>query len=88
MSNTHSSLRFYIDQADDKAVIRAVPVKPAIVSRSTHRITVAESLGEPFTIAETKPDLQLPAIQSPPRARSASERVSRLVRRRHSDKNS
>ncbi|MGB3305952.1 MAG: hypothetical protein WBA63_07185 [Thermomicrobiales bacterium] len=86
MNNTQTSLRFYIDQADDKAVIRAVPVKPVVV-RNTHRITVAEAPGEAITVAETKPDRQLPVIQRPQIARSASERVSRLVRR-HSAKKS
>lgn len=87
MSNTHSSLRFYIDQADDKAIIRAVPVKPAIVSRTTHRVIVGEALGEPFIVAETKPEHPLPVIQRPRLTRTASERVSRLVRR-NSSKNS
>lgn len=87
MSNTHSSLRFYIDQADDKAIIRAVPVKPTIVSSSTHRVIVGETLGEPFTVAETKPEHPLPVIQRPRLTKTASERVSRLVRR-NSSKNS
>jgi len=81
MSNTHGFLRFYIDQADDKAVIRAVPVKPTIVSHNTHRIAVAESIGDPFTVAETKPGQELPVIERPRIALSASERVNRLVRR-------
>ncbi len=81
MSNTHGFLRFYIDQADDKAVIRAVPVKPTVVSHNTHRIAVAETVGDPFTVAEVQPGQEPPPVERPRISLSASERVNRLVRR-------
>jgi len=81
MSNTHGFLRFYIDQADDKAVIRAVPVKPTIDSHNTHRTAVVETVGDAFTVAETQPGQDLSPVERPRISLSASERVNRLVRR-------
>jgi hypothetical protein len=87
MNNTRNSVRFYIDQDNDKAVIRAVPVKPAVASRATHRITMTEAVGEPITVMESKPAVQGSPLLPSRAARSATARVGRLVRR-HSSKNS
>ncbi|MGC4192943.1 MAG: hypothetical protein QM589_17495 [Thermomicrobiales bacterium] len=77
------ALRFYIDQDDDKAVVRAVPVNQAVVSRATHRVTVAETTGEPVATAtiEKRADRHHESIRSTRSARIASERMRRLVRR-------
>lgn len=82
-STTARSLRFYIDQDDDKAVVRAVPVSQAVVSRSTHRLTVADTTGEPVATAaiETRADRRLPSVRSSRSAKTASARMMRLVRR-------
>ncbi|HEU0165090.1 MAG TPA: hypothetical protein VFQ54_08595, partial [Thermomicrobiales bacterium] len=74
MSNPQNSLRFYIDQADDKAVVRAVPVKPVV---ATPRVATVEMPGE---AVEVKQDAT-PEIRGIRRGRVATERVSRLVHR-------
>jgi len=80
MSNSQNAVRFYIDQDEDKAVIRAVPVSNAVVSRMTHRITTTETTGEPVTVKSVSSPSRLTPAGA---ARSASERVGRLVRRRN-----
>ncbi|MGC4104774.1 MAG: hypothetical protein QM753_00245 [Thermomicrobiales bacterium] len=83
--NTSSSrsLRFYIDQDDDKAVVRAVPVSQAVVSRSTHRLTVADTTGDPVATAtiEKRSDRREEPAHTSRSTRIASERMRRLVRR-------
>ncbi|MGB3328418.1 MAG: hypothetical protein WBA46_05635 [Thermomicrobiales bacterium] len=87
MSTTPStrSLRFYIDQDNDKAVVRAVPVSQAVISRSTHRLTVADTQGDAVATAaiETRADHRLPSVRTSRSAKTASERMMRLVRRGH-----
>jgi hypothetical protein len=70
MRNPQTSLRFYIDQADDKAVIRAVPVKPIVAAP-------VETTGE---IGETRQDS---AVERHDRrhGRVTTSRVTRLVHR-------
>ena len=79
------SLRFYIDQDNDKAVVRAVPVSQAVISRSTHRLTVADTPGEPVATAtiDTRADRRDESTKASRSSRIASERMRRLVRRGH-----
>jgi hypothetical protein len=82
-TTSQRSLRFYIDQDNDKAVVRAVPVRSSVVSHATHRLTVAETVGEPVATAaiETRADRRLPSVRHSSSAKTASERMMRLVRR-------
>jgi len=84
-STSSRSLRFYIDQDNDKAVVRAVPVSQAVVSRATHRVTVADTTGDPVATAtiEKRSDRRDESGQAARSARIASERMRRLVRRGH-----
>lgn len=84
-STSSRALRFYIDQDNDKAVVRAVPVSQAVVSRSTHRVTVTDTVGEPVATAtiEKRSDRRDGDTSASRSARIASERMRRLVRRGH-----